>query len=378
MEWDYKNNLGSGCSPESVTISSNKIFWWKCPREHSWKSTVNNRSRGKGCPYCAGQKVCYDNCLATINPALAAEWNYAKNSDKFTPETVTHNSGKSVWWQCLLGHEWRALINDRANGRGCPYCVGKKVCADNCLATVNPQLAAEWHPTRDGVGLTPGGVTAGSHKSVWWVCEKGHWWKAAIYNRVAGRGCPYCVGQLVCSDNCLATINPQLAAEWHPTRNGVGLTPEFFTRNSGKRAYWLCTSGHEWCATIDNRASGTGCPYCVRSAVSKVSQQWLDLLGVSEENREILLKLPGEERSIRVDAFDPTTNTVYEFLGDFWHGNPDVFDSKSRNPINKRTFGSLYNRTMRRLAKISGAGYNLLFIWEKDFNSQKRYNYAWS
>jgi len=68
------------------------------------------------------------------------------------------------------------------------------VCEENCLGTVNPSLAAQWHPAKNG-SLTPGNVTAGSAKVVWWICESGHEWKAQINGRNRGSGCPYCARQ---------------------------------------------------------------------------------------------------------------------------------------------------------------------------------------
>ena len=47
------------------------------------------------------------------------------------------------------------------------------------LHTINPQLATEWHPTKNSK-LTPDKVTPGSGKKVWWQCKKGHEWEAAI------------------------------------------------------------------------------------------------------------------------------------------------------------------------------------------------------
>lgn len=89
------------------------------------------------------------------------------------------------------------MIASRANGTGCPYCTNKKVLAGfNDLATVEPRIAAEWHPTLNG-SLTPEMVTAGSRKKVWWECPLGHVWKAAIYSRTGKKkcGCPVCAGK---------------------------------------------------------------------------------------------------------------------------------------------------------------------------------------
>jgi len=62
------------------------------------------------------------------------------------------------------------------------------------LAEVNPELAKQWHSTKNG-NLTPFDVSAGSHNKVWWKCSKGddHEWEASIKSRNNGNGCPICI-----------------------------------------------------------------------------------------------------------------------------------------------------------------------------------------
>jgi hypothetical protein len=201
------------------------------------------------------------NLMAT-NPKLAKEWHPTKNGD-LTPFDVTQSSNKKAWWICGKGHEWEAQIYSRTNKTGCPYCVGKAACDDNCLQTLNPELSKEWHPTRNG-SITPRDVTSKSGKKAWWVCDKGHEWEASISSRGNGTGCPCCCGKKVCDDNCLKTVNPQLSEEWHPTKNGR-LTPKDVTPGSIRKVWWICEKGHEWNATLLNRNRGSGCPFCFRS-----------------------------------------------------------------------------------------------------------------
>jgi len=169
---------------------SNRKVWWVCTKGHEWQANIKDRSNGNGCPYCSGKKVCRDNSLKTLNPVVASEWDYRKNGD-LTPGNVTVSSKKKVWWKCKKGHEWLTTVAKRTEGKGCPYCKNKKVCKDNCLATVNPSLAKQWHPSRNGK-LTPKDVTAGSGKKVWWMCKKGHVWQNTVTNRNHGTGCPKC------------------------------------------------------------------------------------------------------------------------------------------------------------------------------------------
>ena len=128
-EWNYEKN--GNLKPEDFTASSGKKVWWKCSKGHEWETTIYNRHRGTGCPYCSGNKVLTGyNDLQTLNPVLASEWNYEKNHD-LTPADVMPNSGKKVWWKCNKGHEWQMKIQTRNNGTGCPIC--KKIKAkSNC------------------------------------------------------------------------------------------------------------------------------------------------------------------------------------------------------------------------------------------------------
>jgi len=202
--------------------------------------------------------------LAEVNPELAKQWHPTKNIN-LTPYDVTKGSNKKVWWKCNEGddHEWEAIINSRRNGVGCPVCRGLKVVPSNSLATLNPKIAKQWHPTKNG-DLSPFDVVPGSHKKVWWQCDKSddHIWNSPIYRRIVS-GCPACAGQIVVESNSLATLDPKLAKEWHPFKNGE-LTPFDVVHRSEKKVWWKCDQGddHEWKANISNRSRGTGCPIC--------------------------------------------------------------------------------------------------------------------
>ncbi len=256
-QWHPKKN--GSLNPTSVAPFSVKKVWWQCKRGHEWKAQIGNRSRGSGCPYCAGRVATSGNNLLVVNPELARQWHPKKNGD-LTPAQVMPGTRKSVWWLCGKGHEWETRISDRSRGIGCPYCAGQKAGSDNNLAVVNPRLARQWHPKKNGE-LKPDGVTAGSGKAVWWLCGKGHEWKAQITSRSHGKGCPYCAGRKVGSDNNLLAVNPELAQQWHPAKNG-NLRPSDVTPSSYRKVWWQCKRGHEWKARIGHRSRGSGCPYC--------------------------------------------------------------------------------------------------------------------
>ena len=205
--------------------------------------------------------------LATRSPDLAAEWHPTKNGD-LTPSDVLPGSHRLVWWQCPHGHEWRAQIKSRVSGAGCPVCSNRALLRGvNDLATNNPELARQWHPTKNG-DLTPADVVPGTRRKVWWVCDKGHEWRAAVSARVNGSGCPVCTSKkIVPGINDLASQYPAVAKEWHPTKNG-SLTPEQVAPASNKKVWWICDKGHEYQATVASRTQRNGgCPYCANTKV---------------------------------------------------------------------------------------------------------------
>ena len=97
---------------------------------------------------------------------------------------------------------------------------------------------------------------------MWWRCEKGHSWLAAISGRSVGNGCPVCSGRKVLVGyNDLKTVNPALADEWDYDANE--LLPSQVTVSSSKHVFWKCSKGHSWKAKISARNNGgTGCPVC--------------------------------------------------------------------------------------------------------------------
>jgi len=264
QEWDYKKN--GDLRPEQFSIGSHKKIWWRCEYGHSWQSFLYSRE-SCGCPVCAGKTVVVGfNDLQTLNPDLAKEWDYEKNG-KLQPKDFTAGSNKKVWWKCKLGHSWETIIAHRfLNGSNCPYCTGRIVWQGyNDIVTTHPDIADQWDYEKNG-NLRPEQFSIGSNKKIWWECKYGHSWQVMICKRKS-RGCPVCAGKVVVKGiNDLLTLNPDLAKEWDPIKNG-NWRPDSVTIYSNSKAWWLCNKGHSWDATISDRSYGNGCPYCAGKRV---------------------------------------------------------------------------------------------------------------
>ena len=148
-------------------------------------------------------------------------------------------------------------------GAGCPFCAGQRVSVTNSLAGRRPEVAREWHPWRNA-GHSPADFVWSSNEEAWWKCPAGddHEWRARINNRTSNdTGCPFCAGMAPSETTSLAAVFPELAEQWHPLLNG-DLGPADVTTQSNRVAFWRCSRGHVWRASVENRARGAACPFC--------------------------------------------------------------------------------------------------------------------
>ena len=319
-EWDYDKNT---IQPSEITASSNKSVWWKCFKGHEWKTSVNHRVDGSGCPFCAkGAQTSFPEQALFYYVKNAYPDAIHKYKDIFTKKGMeldvyipSLNTGIEYDGEAFHRAP-RQLDNDRTKSHVCKendirlirikedpttgvYPTDIIISAtsgiedalsqlttiisglgnvnierdgdeirrgflnrltENSLLAVNPELCKEWNYDKNKT--TPDMYSPNSNVKVWWVCRCGHEWRASIDERNKGRKCPYCTNRLVLSGfNDLVTKRPDLMKEWHPTKND-NLDPTKVLPGSGKKAWWICKEGHEWQAEISSRNKGACCPRC--------------------------------------------------------------------------------------------------------------------
>lgn len=388
-QWHPTKN--GGLAAEDVSTNSKDNAWWMCAEGHEWEAQIHARSRGNGCPYCSGRRVLTGiTDLATVAPALAAQWHPTRNGD-LLPTQVVRNTTKKVWWQCDKGHEWEGSIINRGDGAGCPVCSNALVQTGiNDLATTRPDLVPLWHSTKNGV-KTPYTVAHGQPKR-WWLCEqghewqassislpvaecpvcsgkkivagingltvthpqvaalwdeqanssnvaivshtssaqahwvdsKGHVWKRAVREMIANPQCPVCSGRILeVGLNDVATLYPELAAQWHPTKNEL---PQATVAKSYGKAWWVCQEGHEWKALVDSRIAGRGCPVCaghkVVAGINDLASQYPEL---SEQWH------PTKNGKAKPDAITPGSGKKAWWLCSQGHEWETVISSRTAN-----------------------------------------------
>ncbi len=297
------------------------------------------------------------------------------------------NNRQKLKWECLkedCGEKFESAWSDIQSGNGCPFCAGKQVGLSNCLATKNPELAKEWHPTKNG-DLTPYDITCSSGESVWWQCKDNieHRWKAIISSRNKGNGCPYCSGRYPTKSYNLLVCNPGLCEEWDYKRNKSN--PEDYTPNSGKKAWWKCKEcDYKWKASIGNRNNGTSCPECNKSKGEIKIEQWLidnNYIKIIQQDYDILNNLnevnfnyfiPQKEfnnllgvgnKNLSYDFYLPQYNLLVEYQGEQheiyihgFHKSKKDFQKQQEHDRRKKEYAQKHN-------------IRLLEIWYYDFDN---------
>lgn len=96
-----------------------------------------------------------------------------------------------------------------------------------------------------------------------------------------------------------------------------------------------------------------------KHSVSKWGTEWLSSFTITNPEHPIIIN----GKQYIVDGFDASTNTIYEYLGSFWHGNPDIYNPNDIHPVTKTTFGELYQKTLARIATFEREGYTVIYTW---------------
>jgi very-short-patch-repair endonuclease len=122
-------------------------------------------------------------------------------------------------------------------------------------------------------------------------------------------------------DNNLFHLFPELAKEWHPTKNGE-LTPKQVTSKSDKKVWWLCSRGHSHESIVKNRTlNKSNCPDCSNQSSEPEIRILCELKWLFDEVNS-RYKVDGVE----IDIFLPNLNLGIEYDGKYWHKDNDVKD----------------------------------------------------
>lgn len=335
-----------------------------------------NRGKGSGCSICGAnirrEKIVNRNERGRNTQNNFIERAKYKHGDKYDYSLVIYTG---------LRHKVKIICNNHGvfeqmaqahivNGQGCPTCFkitkSNKIAYDMSGGTESfSTLAKRIHGDIYDYSKVDLSIR-GPHGEVSIECKKhGTFSVAPSAHLRQKQGCAQCsydrkrnsmTGKLKMSNEDFVTR----AISVHGQKYSYDLT-EF--KGVSRQVNIECKAHGMFTQRASDHLSGNGCQKCANYATSKMENDWLDKLEVSIRQKKIIC---GKKRFI-VDGFDPNTNTIYEFLGDFWHGNPKKYNRNDQNPVNKKKYGKLYDDTFERFDYLINEGYSVKYIWESEW-----------
>jgi len=188
-------------------------------------------------------------------------------------------------------------------------------------------------------------------------------------NHLKGQGCPKC-GKLRASVSITSNNDDWIdkAIKRHGQKYDYSKVNYV---SATTKVTIICPKCGPFIQRPSDHLTGHGCPKC-NHRISNASQAWLTQLGIPDDpyHREVGGLIKG--KNYTVDGYDPITKTVYEFNGDYWHGNPQIYKPSDINPSTGITYGELYERTLTKRDTFIEHEFKVISMWESDFKSTMR------
>jgi len=178
------------------------------------------------------------------DPKLAPLWDVGQNPQP--AHKVEARSFRPAVRQCEKGHSFQRSPRSMQNDSSCPTC-SKGVNTHTNLFKLRPGLASLWDATQNA-GINFATLDATRASPVWWRCPNGHAFQRPPVRMLADDACPTCS----LAKTLLTALAPNVAAEWHPTRNAI--KPDEIAADHVMNAWWVCSSDHEYQATAGGLA----------------------------------------------------------------------------------------------------------------------------
>lgn len=339
-------------TPDEFGIRARLQCWWWCGTEgHSrFSSPPYEFDIGFRCPHCHQEAVAEQNRVMGLPvsqvPKLIEAWRDPRSYEGLTVNDIAggvaaKQAGMAYRLRCPNNHKIDTVVR-RFLFDGCPWCRGMRTRESApSIAEADPEIAATWHPDRNGK-LTPESTPSNYSKPLWWQSVQccGYEWQATITERTLGRRPQRGRGHYYCP-NCesvfgsLAWVDPELAAEWHEDNDG---TPWHLTPTSGRASstvLWRCAqdSDHVWEASTMARWNGSQCPQCATSGTSNIEKRFLQAAQVFDPAAR-----PASFGRWRVDVLVPSVELVIEYDGAYWHRDKQRVDARKTGDLTEAGF----------------------------------------
>ncbi len=352
-KYDYSKSNYLGVRKKIIIICKTHGEFRQSPTDHIHSKT--------GCPKCSGK----------YQPSSEEFTIRAKDvhGGKYDYSLVDYKNNKTkIKIICPIHGIFEQLPSNHTYlKQGCPWCFGNGVSSANEFIS----RAREIHGNKYDYSKVS--YENGAEKVIV-ICPIHGEFRPTPLKHIHGKtGCPMCAGKFQTTESFILN-----ARRIHGDKYNYS---EAEYKKSNTNVKIVCPTHGLFKQTPNNHISHkTGCPKCAESLqvqrYSKLSIEWLDTIAEREKihiqhaNNGGEFKIP--RTNYRADGYCAETNTIYEFHGDCWHGNPMIYNPKDTcHPKDRNiTAGELYQQTTERDNKIKSLGFNLIIVWESEWNNR--------
>lgn len=318
-----------------------------CPKHGLFNQRPADHLAGKGCVSCGYEKLKIKDFASRARLV---------HSDKYNYQFVIYkNKTTEVKIICQIHGEFFQTPHNHLHGQGC------QKCSENLYLTRRQiEFFKQANQIHDNKYNYDKSIYINNNIKIIINCPIHGIFKQQPNNHLMGRGCPDCH-----INSTKSTLEDFIKKANVVHNKKYDYSKSFYT-GSANKININCPVHGNFSQKVNSHLNGQGCSKCAHT-YSKIENKWLDILLIKNEYRQKIIKI--NNKKYKVDAYVPETNTVYEFYGDYWHGNPNSkkYLPEAINHANKKSFGELYNKTMQREQELKDAGFNIISIWESDF-----------
>ena len=314
-----------------------------CPIHGDFEQLASRHIKGQGCRKCSDDS-------RRLNVEDFIKRSNLVHNNKYSYDNMTYlNSQTKIDILCKEhGYFKQTPNNHLIQKKGCPKCNGGfKYTIDDFLTKSIKKHKNKYQYFLDDFDF---------NKKILITCDIGHVFNQLPSAHLRGQGCP------VCKKMNSKYTNDEFVAKSNSVHNFMYEYLEKYNGSNNEINILCKRCNNVFSQKPRNHIGGNGCPVCC-SNVSKMENKWLDMLNIDIKSRHKSIKI--DNKNYFVDAV--VDNNIYEFYGDYWHGNLNKYNPEDINKNNKIKFKDLNKKTIERENILIINGYNVISIWESDF-----------
>lgn len=352
-----RDKHGSKYNYDGVVYKSiNKKVKIICPEHGVFFQPPGDHLKGHGCMLCARNRIAESKHKTVSYRDIVKNSRLVHGDAYIYPVQTLKKTGQKIKIICPRHGEFTQDYKNHINGHGCSYCGNnriKQAISKNQDDFI--QQCKDHHGDRYDYSKTQY-ISSGYLVTI--TCDIHGDFQQLAGTHIRGAGCHKCNGGYKYNLEEFIERANQVHDNAYDYTNSVYI-------NSKTKVDIRCETHGIFSQLPESHLQGTRCPKCA-NAFGKMENEWLNSFKNPNIMRQHRIKL-SDGSSVIADGYDPETNTVYEFWGDYWHGNPEVFESSEVNRRTDCSFGELYQMTINKIRKYESEGYNIISIWETDY-----------